>query len=132
MRRALLVAACCALSLVPSAHAGSTGGTGPGSTARLQGTWTMNGKVTRANNVRGERKGQKVKRKWTFTSSCAAGPCSKVTLRRERSSKQHDKLTLKRSGSTYSGSGKFYVRLRCNGKTYKRGGVAYYMPGTHC
>jgi PKD repeat protein len=124
----MLVACCALLSLVPSADAG-TGGTTPGgggSAARLQGTWKMSGKVTRANNVRGERKGQKVTRTWTFTPSCASGACSKVSLRRERSSKQFDKLTLTRSGSAYTGSGKFYVRLKCSGKTYKRGGIAYY------
>jgi hypothetical protein len=124
MRRAALVA-CAALVMASNAHAG-TGGTAPGSAARLQGTWTMNGKVTRADNVRGERKGQKLKRTWTFTSSCASGPCSTVSLKRERSNKQFDKLKLKRSGSTYAGSGKFYVRLKCNGRTYNRGGIAYY------
>jgi PKD repeat protein len=87
----------------------------------------MSGKVTRADNVRGERKGQKVKRTWTFTPSCASGACSTVRLRRERSSKQFDKVTLKRSGSSaYAGSGKFYVSLKCNGRTYKKGGIAYY------
>lgn len=128
MRRALLLAGASALLLAPSAVAG-TGGTTPGgggSAARLQGTWKMSGKITRADNVRGERKGQKVTRSWTFTPNCSSGPCSKVVLRRERSSKQFDKVTLKRSGSTYNGSGKFYVRLKCNGKTYKRGGIAYY------
>jgi PKD repeat protein len=124
MRR-LALPVCVLLALVPAADAG-TGGTTPGSAVRLQGAWTMNGKITRADNVRGERKGQKVKRSWTFTPNCSSGPCSKVVLRRERSSKQFDKVTLKRSGSTYSGSGKFYVRLKCNGKSYKRGGIAYY------
>jgi PKD repeat protein len=115
------------LALAPPAVAG-TGGTTPGGggAARLQGTWAMNGTVTRADGVRGERKGQKLKRRWTFTSSCASGPCSKVTLHRERSNKQFDKLTLKRSGANYVGSGKFYVRLKCNGRTYNRGGIAYY------
>jgi PKD domain-containing protein len=130
VRRLLLVA--CALGvLAPTALAG-TGGTAPGggAGARLQGTWTMNAKVTRADGVRGERKGQRFKRKWTFASSCASGPCSSVTLRRERSSKQSDKLTLKRFGSAgYKGSGKFYVRLKCNGRTYKKGGIAYYRIG---
>jgi PKD repeat protein len=128
MRRVLLVAA---LIAAPNAIAG-TGGTAPGggSGARLQGTWKMSGKVTRADGVRGERKGQKLTRKWTFTSSCASGPCSKVTLRRERSNKQVDKLTLSRLGAAgYKGSGKFYVRLKCNGKTYNRGGIAYYKIG---
>jgi PKD domain len=126
MRRALLVVACCVMSLAPSADAG-TGGTSPGgAAARLQGAWKLNGKVTRADNVRGERKGQKFKRSWTFTPNCGSGACSRVSLRRERSSRHFDKLTLKRSGNRYTGSGKFYVRLRCNGKTYKRGGIAYY------
>src|SRR5205823_132948 len=62
LRRAAFVA-CAALVLAPSAFAG-TGGTGPGSAARLQGIWSMSGKVTRADNVRGERKGQRVKRTW--------------------------------------------------------------------
>ena len=123
--RTVFAAAMAFLVLSPSALAG-TGGTVPGSAARLQGSWTMAGKVTRADNVRGEHKGQKVKRTWAFTSSCASGACSRVSLRRERSSKQFDKLTLKRSGSAYTGSGKFYVRLKCSGKTYKRGGIAYY------
>jgi len=127
VRRVLLVA-CVALLLAPAGAVAGTGGTSPGggSGARLQGTWAMSGKVTRANGVRGERKGQKLTRHWTFTSSCASGPCSTVALRRERSNKQFDKLTLKRSGSSYAGSGKFYVRLKCNGRTYNRGGIAYY------
>jgi hypothetical protein len=122
---------CAGLSLAPAALAGS-GGTAPsgGEAARLQGTWTMNAKVTRADGVRGERKGQKFKRRWTFTSSCASGPCSSVALRRERSSKQFDKMTLKRSGKAgYKGSARFYLRLKCNGRTYKHGGIAYYDLG---
>lgn len=133
MRRALLLSCAAALLLAPTTALSGTGGTSPGgggAGARLQGTWAMNAKVTRADGVRGERKGQTFKRKWTFTSSCASGPCSSVTLRRERSSKQSDKLTLKRVGSAgYKGSGKFYVRLKCNGRTYKRGGIAYYRIG---
>ena len=134
MRRALVVTcAALALSFSPAADAG-TGGTSPGggggAGARLQGTWTMSAKVTRADGVRGERKGQKFKRRWTFTSSCASGPCSSVVLRRERSSRQFDKLTLKRlSAAGYKGSGKFFIPLKCNGRTYKRGGIAYYNLG---
>ena len=117
------------LLLAPSSALAGTGGTSPGggTPPRLQGSWTMNGKVTRADNVRGERKGQKLKRAWSFTPSCGSGACSRVTLRRERSKRQFDKLTLKRSGSSlYTGSSKFYVRLRCNGRTYRKGGIAYY------
>jgi PKD repeat protein len=130
VRRALLLT-CAALVLSPAADAG-TGGTAPGGgkSARLQGTWNMSAKVTRADGVRGERKGQKFKRTWTFTSSCASGACSSVTLRRERSSNKFDKLTLKRLGAAgYKGSSKFYVPLKCNGRTYKKGGIAYYNLG---
>jgi PKD repeat protein len=131
MRRAVILV-CAALSLSPAADAG-TGGTSPGgggAAARLQGTWTMSAKVTRADGVRGERRGQKFKRKWTFTSSCASGACSSVTLRRERSSGKFDKLTLKRLGSAgYKGSSKFYLPLKCNGRTYNKGGIAYYNLG---
>jgi hypothetical protein len=105
-----------------------TGGTGvsgdPG--ARLQGTWTMRGRVTRADGVRGERKGQRVVRKWSFVSTCPAGPCATVDLSRERSLHQIDQLVLKRSATRkYAANGRFYVRLRCGGRTYPRGGVAY-------
>ncbi|MEA2435715.1 MAG: hypothetical protein QOF65_271 [Thermoleophilaceae bacterium] len=123
----LVLVVCAALLFASNAFAG-TGGTSPGSgaAARLQGTWAMSGTVTRADNVRGEHKGQKLKRTWTFTSSCASGACSSVRLKRERASKHFDTITLKRSASTYAGSGKFYVRLKCNGRTYNRGGIAYY------
>jgi PKD repeat protein len=130
--RALLLACAAVLLLTPGGALAGTGGTtaAGGAGARLQGTWTMSGTVTRADGVRGERKGQKVKRTWSFTSSCASGACSTVRLRRERSSKHFDKLTLKRAGSAgYKGSGRFYVRLRCNGRTYSRGGIAYYRIG---
>jgi hypothetical protein len=86
----------------------------------------MHGRVTRADGVRGERKGQRVVRKWAFTSACPAGPCGTVSLSRERSLHQIDRLVLKRSATRrYVANGRFYVRLRCGGRTYPRGGVAY-------
>jgi hypothetical protein len=94
--------------------------------ARLQGTWSVHGRVTRADGVRGEHKGQRVRRSWTFQSTCAAGPCRTVSLSRERSLRQVDRLVLTRAAPRrYVGHGRFYVRLRCGGRTYPRGGVAY-------
>jgi hypothetical protein len=97
-----------------------------GSGARLQGTWTMRGRVTRADGVRGERKGQRVVRSWSFRSLCSAGPCSRVSLSRERPLHQVDRLVLHRTAPRqYVGHGRFFVRLRCGTRTYPRGGVAF-------
>ncbi|MEA2438645.1 MAG: trimeric autotransporter adhesin [Thermoleophilaceae bacterium] len=115
---AALVIAIAMLSLVMSATAADTG-------ARLQGTWTMKGKITRADNVRGERKGQRVTRQWSFSSTCASGPCKTAKVKRQRTHGQTDTTVLNRvRPDYYSGNGRFYVRLRCAGKVYPRGGLA--------
>ncbi len=89
--------------------------------ARLDTRFTMIGKVTKAVRVHGEHVGQTVHRAWTFTSSCASGPCSSVQLVRQRQSGT-DKLELRRiSRGYYEGNGKFFARLRCAGRVYNRG-----------
>jgi hypothetical protein len=93
--------------------------------ARIQGTFAMQGRITSAAHVRGERKGQAVKRTWRFNSSCARGPCPEVVLHRERSAHHVDTLVLARDGvGSYSGRGRFYFGLRCAGRVYKHGGEA--------
>jgi len=94
--------------------------------ARLQGEFAMKGKITRADNVKEEHKGQSVKRKWRFKSTCAPGPfCKSVFLRRERAHHRVDKLTLTRTGpGTWAGHGRFFFSLRCAGRVYKHGGEA--------
>ncbi len=89
--------------------------------ARLNGPFTMTGKVTKAVRIRGEHVGQKVRRAWTFTALCPSGACTRVQLVRQRQSGT-DKLVLKRiSPGYYEGNSKFYARLRCAGRTYYRG-----------
>lgn len=95
--------------------------------AHLQGTFAMKGTITRADNVKGEQKGDSIKRTWKFQSKCARDvpACKTVTLRRERSAHHVDKLVLTHDGTgSYSGKGKFYFALRCAGKTYDQGGEA--------
>jgi hypothetical protein len=89
--------------------------------ALLKGRFQMSGRVTAAQNVRGERVGQVVTRTWTFTPQCATAPCPAVQLVRGRSDGT-DTLTLEqtRTGS-YAGSGVFYAPLRCSGRIYPRG-----------
>jgi hypothetical protein len=93
--------------------------------ARVIGRFAMRGKVTRADHVRGEHKGERVKRTWRISPRCEPGVCAQLTLRRERSAHRTEKLTLTKTGTgTYSGRGHFYFALRCAGKVYRRGGRA--------
>jgi hypothetical protein len=81
----------------------------------------MTGKVTKAVRIRGEHVGQTVKRTWTFTPQCPAGPCSSLQLVRQRQAGT-DKLVLRRiSAGYYEGNGKFYAPLRCARRTYENG-----------
>ena len=106
-----------ALLAAPAAAAPAVG---PGN-ARLDSQFTMTGTVTKAVRVHGEHVGQTVDRAWTFTSSCASGPCSSVQLVRQRQSGT-DTLELKRvSRGYYEGNGKFFAPLRCAGHVYHRG-----------
>jgi hypothetical protein len=85
----------------------------------------MKGKITRADNVRGERKGQRITRKWSFSSTCASGACKTAKVTRRRTHGQKDTTVLQRvRPNFYSGNGRFYVRLRCAGRVYPRGGLA--------
>jgi hypothetical protein len=93
----------------------------PITAARLQGTFSVAGRVTVAVNVRGERPGQTVQRNWTFTSACPVGQCPTVDLSRGRASGA-DVLVLRRlTPGRYAGTASFYAPLRCAGKVYPRG-----------
>lgn len=119
-----------ALALVGAAFL--LGGAGPAAAAdpgepRLEGSFSMSGTVTRAKNVRGEKKGQKVKRTWSFAGSCTGGPCDTVILKRGRGGGQTDRVVLHRqSAGKYSGNGRFFFRIRCAGRVEKKGGEARY------
>jgi hypothetical protein len=92
--------------------------------ARLQGTFLLAGKVTVADNIRGEHVGEMVLRAWTFTPRCAAGACRTVTLVRRRSSGSDRLLLSLRGPGYYVGSGSFYAPLRCGSRTYSKGEAA--------
>jgi hypothetical protein len=101
--------------------AGVASAQGPTSDALLKGTFQMSGRVTVADNVRGERVGQVVTRTWTFTPQCATAPCATVQLVRGRAAGT-DTITLQQTpAGTYTGSGLFYAPLRCSGRIYPRG-----------
>jgi hypothetical protein len=99
----------------------------PTSSARLQGTFRLAGRITVAVNVFGERLGQPITRFWTFTPQCPSGPCRSVLLTRRRARRTDRLLLIERSPGHYTGRGRFYAPLRCSGRIYRPGEVAPYM-----
>ena len=88
----------------PSAAATSIPPGAP-SAARLQGQFVLEGTVTTARNVRGERVGQIVQRSWTFAPLCAAGPCRQVRLLRQRAAGSDTIALQERAPGHYLGTG---------------------------
>jgi hypothetical protein len=118
---AVLCVAALAATILPASVAAQTPVPGAPGTARLEGVFEMLGQVTLAKDIKGERRGQRAKRAWTFDSSCAGGQCAGVALVRHRSGGV-DRLTLRRRRpGYYTGTGIFYVPLRCAGRTVRRG-----------
>lgn len=95
---------------------------------RVTGTFVMTGRVTVAVRVYGERRGQRVRRHWTFTGiGCGRRSCRRLRLRRERSAGLFSTLTLRRTRTgSYTGSGRFFAALTCKGAFYPRGEVVPY------
>jgi PKD repeat protein len=91
--------------------------------ARISTSFLMRGQIVTAVRVRGERRGQTVTRRWTFTGlSCAGSVCPSLSLRRQRSAHRFDRLTLSRVGiGSYAGSGQFYSALKCRGRLVPQG-----------
>ena len=118
----ITVAGVCALAPPPTGASGAD----PPNGVRLEGAFLMRGTVTLAHNVFGERRGQRLQRTWTFVPQCATGVCNRVTLRRGRSGRHIlDVVTLRRRGPRlYSGTGRFWVALRCDGAVIRHGGRA--------
>ncbi|MFZ1997682.1 MAG: PKD domain-containing protein [Solirubrobacteraceae bacterium] len=96
--------------------------------ARISTTFTMHGQIVTAVRVRGERSGQAVTRRWTFTGlGCAGSVCRQLGLRRQRGANRFDHLTLSRVGvGSYAGSSRFSAPLRCRGRRYPHGLVVPY------
>lgn len=122
MRRWAAAAAVAVAGLVATPVAG---GAGLLASARLQGVFTMSGRITDAVNAGGEHPGEVVRRTWTFTSTCPAGACPTVALTRTRSRTNParvDQLVLhRRSPGFYSGTATFLAPVRCAGQRYAKG-----------
>lgn len=107
----------------PSLTGSSAGASAPVpiAAARLTGSFVLAGRVTVADNISGEHRGEVVQRTWTFSSSCAAGPCSRVTLVRQRA-RGSDRLVLHRQApGYYVGYSNFFRPVRCGSRVYRPG-----------
>lgn len=93
---------------------------------RLEGTFSLAGTLTVADDVYGERPGERVRRTWQFFPACAGESCRRVLLRRRRSGRHLlDQVMLTRQPSgVYGGHGSFWVPLRCAGQIDAHGGLA--------
>jgi PKD repeat protein len=96
--------------------------------ARIASTFLMHGRIVTAVRVRGERRGQSITRRWTFTAAgCRRSVCQRLTLRRQRSAHRYGRVALSRVGAgSYAGSGRFTSALRCRGRRYPHGLVVPY------
>jgi hypothetical protein len=103
----------------------AAGGAGLLASARLEGVFTMSGRVIDALNIGGEHRGELVRRTWTFTSACPAGACPTVALTRARTRAQpgpSDQLVVhRRSPGYYTGAATFLAPVRCAGQRYAKG-----------
>jgi hypothetical protein len=117
----LRVAVGAAIALSASPALAATPPTPTPATARLEGQFLLTGRVTVARGVRGEHRGQKVARTWTFTPGCAAGPCATIGLLRARAAGSDQLVLRRRAPAYYVGNGSFYAPLRCGRRTYVRG-----------
>jgi PKD repeat protein len=110
------------------AHVNAASSAPAATDARVTGTFEMLARVTVAKNVRGEHVGQSLRRRWLiFPQSCSGNSCQALDLDRERSAGIDESLALQRvAAGTYTGTGSFYVALRCKHKTYPHGGRAPY------
>ena len=106
---------------LPAAAVAVTPPTPTPATARLQGQFSLAGRVTVAKNIGGEHAGDNVARTWTFTPSCPTGVCQTIGLVRARAGGSDALVLSLSSPGYYVGSGSFYAPLRCGGRTWLRG-----------
>jgi PKD repeat protein len=123
-RRAPIVVAVTLYAMVLSVSAASAAGIN----ARVHGTFSMRARVTAAVNVRGERAGQVLRRRWVITSSdCRRNTCRRLQLDRQRSDHRYSRVTLLRTGAgRYRGRGAFEIALSCRGRVSPHGSRALY------
>lgn len=93
--------------------------------AHLGGFYALNGVITRAVNVPGERRGKPVTRFWAFVSSCP-GACGRIVMVRQRGRYRDTVVLRRRRPGFYSGAGSFDAPVRCDGRLYRAGERAHF------
>lgn len=123
MRRLVISAQLALLGVLAGASGAQAAGGAPlpDASARLQGTFSMNGRITTAKHIRGEHRGEEVSRSWSFAPQCPAGPCSTVQVTRRRPGGSDTTVLTATSRTTFVGKGLFYAPLRCDGRVRPHG-----------
>jgi hypothetical protein len=119
MRRVFALAALCSAALATAGPVAARSDVS--TTARLADQFQLTGRITAARHVRGERVGATVLRMWTFTPLCAAGPCKRIRLSRQRAAGVDALVLNLRRADYYVGRGRFFAPVRCGGRRYARG-----------
>jgi hypothetical protein len=122
MRLAVLAVVCAVAAVYPSLAAAVI------RDARVGGTFIMSGVVTSAVNVRGERPGELVNRKWEVQArDCDHSVCGRLLVTRNRGSIKGSFVILRRVGvGHYRGSGDFWAPLQCLGRLHALGSFVPY------
>jgi len=126
--RLLALTAAFAVSLAVGAPAAPAAGD-----PHVVGTFAMSGVVTKAYNVRGEYRGQRVKRTWLFKAICSVpASCERLVVTRVRGPGMSDTITLRRvSTGLYKGTGTYAIPLECGGEQLPAGGSGRYSLAVH-
>jgi hypothetical protein len=100
----------------------------PAADRHVVGAFAMSGVVTKAHNVRGESRGQRVKRTWRFQSVCSTpASCEQLVVARVRAGGKSDLVTLARvAPGVYAGTGTYPIPLRCGRRRLPAGGTGSY------
>jgi hypothetical protein len=109
-----------------AAALGASGGARAADTvggARLEGTFLVLGRVTKAIGIPAEKRGATVLRGWVFAPGCPTGPCATVTLERQRAGGVDLIALHSRAPDYYVGKGSFTVAVQCGRRTFPAGEV---------
>ena len=113
------------LAVISSSAAFGTSTSSRGAAIRLDGGFSLNGRVTYVDDVDGEHRGEHVHRVWTLVPRCQARVCARVALSRQRSAERiPNAILLRQKGGVYRGTGGFWIALSCGGDLNRHGGWA--------
>jgi PKD repeat protein len=127
--RAVLVAL--AIAIAVSAHPAGAQAAPDG---HIVGSFQLSGVITKVVNVKGERRGQRIKRTWSFQPAACSSSlvCEQIVVTRARAGGRRDTATLTRAApGIYKGTGSYPIAVRCGRKRLPSGGTGSFSLRVH-